>query len=70
MDFLVFAADTVARLICWEILKKKEKRGALEIMNPENKLNEMQTHFDELYFKRGRQLHDVLINVIKTLKVD
>jgi hypothetical protein len=70
IDFLVFAADTVARLICWEILKKKEKRGALEIMNPENKLNEMQTFFDELYFKRGRQLHDLLIKLIKTLKVD
>jgi hypothetical protein len=70
IDFLVFAADTVARLICWEILKKKEKRGALEIMNRENMLNEMQTHFDEIYFKRGRQLHNVLINLIKTLKND
>ena len=70
MDFLVFTADTIARLICWEILKRKEKRGALEIMNRDNILNEMQTHFDELYFTRGRQLHDVLINLIRTLKVD
>jgi hypothetical protein len=68
--FLVFAADTIARLICWEILKEKERKGALEILNPENKLNEMQTYFDELYFKRGRQLHDLLINVIKTMKVE
>jgi hypothetical protein len=68
LHFLVFAADTIARLICWEILKERERKGALEILNPENKLNEMQTYFDELYFKRGRQFHDLLINVIKTMK--
>jgi len=39
-------------------------------MNRENMLNEMQTHFDEIYFKRGRQLHNVLINLIKTLEND
>lgn len=69
-NFLVFTADTIARLLSWEILKEKERKGALEILNPENKLNEMQTYFDELYFKRGRQLHDLLTDLIKTIKLD
>lgn len=67
--FLVFAADTVARLICWEIIKEKERKGSLEILNPENKLQELRIHFNEMYYKRGTILHGILEGVIKTLKI-
>jgi len=67
--FLVFAADTVARLICWEIIKEKERKGSLEILNPENRLQELQIHFSEIYYKRGINLHGILAGLIKTLKI-
>jgi hypothetical protein len=67
--FLAFAADTIARLICWEITKEKERKGSLEILNPENKLQELRIHVNEIYYKRGAKLHDVLTSLIKTLKI-